>query len=140
MSTRARDRDGGRFRCSNGPPSFRNPAVNEEQVLTESARRVRGAGVFEQGAGALELIEAFQLLSRYTPRASFLPPSLDLTDPYMWPFSRQVPPALPLLANFLAHVFFCDFRLHRVCVASFSILWTDHDLYDLFLLDDVLSR
>ena len=36
--------------------------------------------------------------------------------------------------------FFCDFRLHRVCVASFSILWTDHDLYDLFLLDDVLSR
>ncbi|CAM9461129.1 unnamed protein product, partial [Laminaria digitata] len=70
-----------------------NPAsikqARSRPVLVESARRVKGAGVFEQGAGALNLMEAFQLLRSYTPRASFLPPSLDLTDPYMWPFSRQ---------------------------------------------------
>ncbi|CAN0344963.1 unnamed protein product, partial [Ectocarpus fasciculatus] len=59
------------------------------QVLTESAHRVREAGVFEQGAGVLDVEGAFELLSRYTPRASLLPPQLDLTDPYMWPFSRQ---------------------------------------------------
>ncbi|CAN0478148.1 unnamed protein product, partial [Hapterophycus canaliculatus] len=45
---------------------------------------------FEQGAGVLDVAEAFRLLSSYTPRASFLPPELDFTDPYMWPFSRQV--------------------------------------------------
>lgn len=51
---------------------------------------VSGAGVFEQGAGALDVVAAFHLLSRYTPRASLLPPSLDLTDAYMWPYNRQV--------------------------------------------------
>lgn len=64
--------------------------IARQQVLTESARRVQGAGVFEQGAGTLNLVGAFELLGRYTPRATFLPASLDLTDPYMWPFSRQV--------------------------------------------------
>lgn len=59
-------------------------------MLVESARKVKGAGVFEQGAGALDVMGAFELLKRYTPRASLLPPILDLTDPYMWPFSRQV--------------------------------------------------
>lgn len=65
----------------------------QPQVLVESARKVTGgagAGVFEQGAGALDVVAAFHLLSSYTPRASLLPPTLNLTDPYMWPYSRQV--------------------------------------------------
>lgn len=68
-----------------------NPA-SMKQVLVESARKVTGgagAGVFEQGAGALDVVAAFHLLSSYTPRASLLPPTLNLTDPYMWPYSRQ---------------------------------------------------
>ncbi|CAN0075207.1 unnamed protein product, partial [Ectocarpus sp. 4 AP-2014] len=78
--------------ASTVPPDRRRDIVNPasiKQVLTESARRVKEVGVFEQGAGALDVAEAFVLLSRYTPRASLLPPQLDLTDPYMWPFSRQ---------------------------------------------------
>ncbi|CAN0189465.1 unnamed protein product [Pylaiella littoralis] len=78
--------------ASTVPQNRRRDIVNPasiKQVLTESAHRVRGAGVFEQGAGSLDVVGAFQLLSRYTPRASFLPPQLDFTDPYMWPFSRQ---------------------------------------------------
>ncbi|CAM9574164.1 unnamed protein product, partial [Ectocarpus sp. 13 AM-2016] len=78
--------------ASTVPPDRRRDIVNPasiKQVLTESARRVKEAGVFEQGAGALDVAGAFVLLSRYTPRASLLPPQLDLTDPYMWPFSRQ---------------------------------------------------
>lgn len=58
-------------------------------MLVESARKVNGAGVFEQGAGALDVVAAFDLLSRYTPSASLLPSTLDLTDPYMWPYNRQ---------------------------------------------------
>ncbi|CAN0170130.1 unnamed protein product, partial [Ectocarpus sp. 12 AP-2014] len=78
--------------ASTVPPDRRRDIVNPasiKQVLVESARRVKEAGVFEQGAGALDVAGAFVLLSRYTPRASLLPPQLDLTDPYMWPFSRQ---------------------------------------------------
>lgn len=59
------------------------------QVMVESARRVSEAGVFEQGAGELDVLAAFHLLSDYKPRASLLPPALDLTDPYMWPYNRQ---------------------------------------------------
>ncbi|CAM9984101.1 unnamed protein product [Scytosiphon promiscuus] len=78
--------------ASTVPRNRRRDVVNPasiKQVLTESARRVGRAGVFEQGAGVLDVAEASRLLGSYTPRASFLPPELDFTDPYMWPFSRQ---------------------------------------------------
>eukprot|EP00752_Nemacystus_decipiens_P008224 g7354.t1 len=78
--------------ASTVPKNRRRDVVNPasiKQVLTESARRVREAGVFEQGAGVLDVVGAFELLKSYTPRATLLPPELDLTDPYMWPFSRQ---------------------------------------------------
>lgn len=60
------------------------------QVLVESARRLPRAGMFEQGAGALQIVEAYHALRRYTPRASLIPPKLDFGEPYMWPYVYQV--------------------------------------------------
>ncbi|KNC50508.1 uncharacterized protein AMSG_00669 [Thecamonas trahens ATCC 50062] len=63
-----------------------NPA-SMKQALTESARRLDEANVFEQGAGLLNLQGAAAILASYTPRASAFPPIVDLTDcPYMWPY------------------------------------------------------
>jgi len=41
----------------------------------------------------LDIVGAHELLGRYTPRASLLPP--ERSDPQMWPFSRQVQTCLP---------------------------------------------
>eukprot|EP00698_Gefionella_okellyi_P012846 TRINITY_DN3490_c0_g2_i1.p1 TRINITY_DN3490_c0_g2~~TRINITY_DN3490_c0_g2_i1.p1 ORF type:complete len:722 (-),score=154.10 TRINITY_DN3490_c0_g2_i1:32-2197(-) len=66
-----------------------NPA-SMKQVLVESAVRLFGPNVFEQGAGKLNLVGAYELLQSYTPRASLHPSTLDLMDcPYMWPFCTQ---------------------------------------------------
>ncbi|CAM9343883.1 unnamed protein product [Discosporangium mesarthrocarpum] len=60
------------------------------KVLLESARRLSKPNIFEQGAGALDLMAAYKLLVEYSPRASLIPPTLDLTDcPYMWPYCSQ---------------------------------------------------
>jgi hypothetical protein len=40
-----------------------------KQALLASARRLPGVGMFEQGAGKLDLLRAYQLLSTYTPQA-----------------------------------------------------------------------
>jgi membrane-bound transcription factor site-1 protease len=40
-----------------------------KQALLASARRLPGVGMFEQGAGKLDLLRAFQMLSTYTPQA-----------------------------------------------------------------------
>lgn len=66
-----------------------NPA-SIKQILLESSQLVQGSSVFEQGAGQIQLIPAYDLLMEYEPRASFFPSSLDLTRcPYMWPFCSQ---------------------------------------------------
>ena len=39
-----------------------------KQALLASARRLPGVGMFEQGAGKLDLLRAYQLLSTYTPQ------------------------------------------------------------------------
>lgn len=38
-----------------------------KQALLGSARRIPGIGMFEQGAGKLDLLRAFHFLRSYTP-------------------------------------------------------------------------
>lgn len=81
--------------------------------------------MFEQGAGVLDVAGAFVLLSRYTPRASLLPPQLDLTDPYMWPFSRQVREETAAIAAAAAEiVVVCYFAGHCRCDCLLHLCWS----------------
>jgi membrane-bound transcription factor site-1 protease len=78
-----------------------NPA-SMKQALIESAELVPGANVFEQGMGKLNLLRAYEILLTYKPRASALPPALDLTlCPYMWPYCSQplYHGAIPIAVN-----------------------------------------
>uniref|UniRef100_A0A6B2KXI5 Uncharacterized protein n=1 Tax=Arcella intermedia TaxID=1963864 RepID=A0A6B2KXI5_9EUKA len=79
--------------ASSIPPEKRKSLLNPatiKQVLIEGAARIPDANIFEQGHGKLDLINSFQLLRSYTPKVSFSPPHLDLTDcPYMWPYCYQ---------------------------------------------------
>ncbi len=66
-----------------------NPA-SMKQALMASAHRLQNVPIFEQGAGKLDLVHAYQLLRSYRPQASLHPPFLDFTDcPYMWPYCTQ---------------------------------------------------
>lgn len=61
-----------------------------KQALLASARRLPGVGMFEQGAGKLDLLRAFQMLSTYTPQVSLSPPYIDTTEcQYFWPYCTQ---------------------------------------------------
>lgn len=44
-----------------------------KQALLESARRLPGVGMFEQGAGRLDLLSAFLYLRSYTPTVTLSP-------------------------------------------------------------------
>uniref|UniRef100_A0A8D8UG00 Membrane-bound transcription factor site-1 protease n=1 Tax=Cacopsylla melanoneura TaxID=428564 RepID=A0A8D8UG00_9HEMI len=66
-----------------------NPA-SMKQGLMASARRLPGINMFEQGAGKIDLVRAYQILSVYVPQASLFPSYLDLTEcQYMWPYCTQ---------------------------------------------------
>ncbi|OXU18499.1 hypothetical protein TSAR_005671 [Trichomalopsis sarcophagae] len=66
-----------------------NPA-SMKQALLATARRLPGTGMFEQGAGRLDLVAAFHFLQTYTPMASLSPSYIDLTEcQYMWPYCTQ---------------------------------------------------
>ncbi|EFN76885.1 membrane-bound transcription factor site-1 protease [Harpegnathos saltator] len=61
-----------------------------KQALLGSARRLPGIGMFEQGAGKLDLLQAFQFLQSYTPIVTLSPSYIDLTEcQYMWPYCTQ---------------------------------------------------
>ncbi|XP_044021354.1 membrane-bound transcription factor site-1 protease [Aphidius gifuensis] len=61
-----------------------------KQALLASAQRLPGVGMFEQGAGKLNLLRAYQYLSQYTPTATLSPNYIDLTEcQYMWPYCTQ---------------------------------------------------
>ena len=61
-----------------------------KQALMASARRLPGVNMFEQGHGKLDLVKAFQVLSKYKPQASLSPSYIDLTEcQYMWPYCTQ---------------------------------------------------
>ena len=66
-----------------------NPA-SMKQALMSSARRLPGVGIYEQGAGKLDLLKAFQALSAYTPQATLVPSYFDMTEcSYFWPYCTQ---------------------------------------------------
>eukprot|EP01112_Ceratiomyxa_fruticulosa_P020600 TRINITY_DN7060_c0_g1_i1.p1 TRINITY_DN7060_c0_g1~~TRINITY_DN7060_c0_g1_i1.p1 ORF type:complete len:1132 (+),score=259.75 TRINITY_DN7060_c0_g1_i1:307-3702(+) len=66
-----------------------NPA-SMKQILIEGAYNLPNYNIFEQGPGKLDLVNSFQVLSNYKPKASFWPNNLDLTlCPYMWPYCSQ---------------------------------------------------
>ncbi|XP_047308534.1 subtilisin-like protease SBT6.1 isoform X2 [Impatiens glandulifera] len=77
-----------------------NPA-SMKQALVEGASKLPGPNMYEQGAGRVDLLESFEILKSYKPRASIFPGVLDYTDcPYSWPFCRQ-----PLYAGAMPVVF-----------------------------------
>lgn len=44
-----------------------------KQALINSARRLPGIGMFEQGAGKLDLLRAFHFLQSYSPAVTLHP-------------------------------------------------------------------
>ncbi|XP_050218148.1 subtilisin-like protease SBT6.1 isoform X2 [Mercurialis annua] len=78
-----------------------NPA-SMKQALVEGAARLSGPNLYEQGAGRVDLLESYEILKNYQPRASIFPSILDFTDcPYSWPFCRQplYAGAMPVMFN-----------------------------------------
>ncbi|KAL4304353.1 hypothetical protein GQ457_10G021790 [Hibiscus cannabinus] len=77
-----------------------NPA-SMKQALVEGATKLAGPNMYEQGAGRVDLLESYDILKSYQPRASIFPSVLDYTDcPYSWPFCRQ-----PLYAGAMPVIF-----------------------------------
>ena len=69
--------------------SLINPA-SLKQALISSANRLEDVNMFEQGAGKLNVLGAYQYLKNYKPTASLFPSYIDFTDcPYMWPYCSQ---------------------------------------------------
>ncbi|KAL9154330.1 hypothetical protein ABFS82_10G107300 [Erythranthe guttata] len=72
-----------------------------KQALVEGASKLSGPNMYEQGAGRVDLLESYEILKSYKPRASIFPSVLDYTDcPYSWPFCRQ-----PLYAGAMPVIF-----------------------------------
>eukprot|EP00818_Percolomonas_sp_WS_P003200 CAMPEP_0117437088 /NCGR_PEP_ID=MMETSP0759-20121206/1341_1 /TAXON_ID=63605 /ORGANISM="Percolomonas cosmopolitus, Strain WS" /LENGTH=810 /DNA_ID=CAMNT_0005228705 /DNA_START=713 /DNA_END=3145 /DNA_ORIENTATION=- len=75
------------------PSNIRFPFLNPgsvKQILQAGSIRIPEANIYEQGAGQLDLIQSYNALLKYTPKISFFPDTLDLTDcPYMWPHCAQ---------------------------------------------------
>ncbi|KAL0339060.1 UNVERIFIED_CONTAM: Subtilisin-like protease SBT6.1 [Sesamum angustifolium] len=72
-----------------------------KQALVEGASKLTGPNMYEQGAGRVDLLESYQILKSYKPRASIFPSVLDYMDcPYSWPFCRQ-----PLYAGAMPVIF-----------------------------------
>lgn len=77
-----------------------NPA-SMKQALVEGAAKLSGPNMYEQGAGRVDLLESYEILKSYHPRASIFPSILDYSDcPYTWPFCRQ-----PLYAGAMPVIF-----------------------------------
>ena len=90
--------------------SLVNPAFLK-QLLLEGAERLAGngldaadgPGMFEQGAGRLNLQNSFDLLKTARAHVSAVPPVVDFTDcPYTWPYCSQplYPGGTPVVVNF----------------------------------------
>lgn len=77
-----------------------NPA-SMKQALVEGAAKLAGPNMYEQGAGRVDLLESYEILRSYQPRASIFPSTLSYMDcPYSWPFCRQ-----PLYAGAMPVIF-----------------------------------
>eukprot|EP00854_Cymbomonas_tetramitiformis_P002702 gene2702-3476_t len=78
-----------------------NPAVMK-QALVEGATVINGPHIHEQGMGKLNLINSYNILKAYKPRASTVPGKWDLTNcPYMWPYCKTplYAGAMPVILN-----------------------------------------
>ncbi|KAI3771489.1 hypothetical protein L6452_02654 [Arctium lappa] len=78
-----------------------NPA-SMKQALVEGAVKLSGPNMYEQGAGRVNLLESYEILKSYKPRATIFPSVLDYADcPYSWPFCQQplYAGAMPVLFN-----------------------------------------
>ncbi|XP_077210082.1 SITE-1 protease [Tasmannia lanceolata] len=86
------------------PESTRKEILNPasmKQALVEGAAKLAGPNMYEQGAGRIDLLESYEILKHYKPRASIFPSVLDYDDcPYSWPFCRQ-----PLYAGAMPVIF-----------------------------------
>ncbi|XP_047970773.1 subtilisin-like protease SBT6.1 isoform X1 [Salvia hispanica] len=86
------------------PESKRKEILNPgsmKQALVEGASKLSGPNMYEQGAGRVDLLESYEILKSYRPRASIFPSVLDYMDcPYSWPFCRQ-----PLYAGAMPVIF-----------------------------------
>ncbi|KAG6389367.1 hypothetical protein SASPL_150835 [Salvia splendens] len=86
------------------PESKRKEILNPgsmKQALVEGASKLSGPNMYEQGAGRVDLLESYEILKSYKPRASIFPSVLDYMDcPYSWPFCRQ-----PLYAGAMPVIF-----------------------------------
>lgn len=77
-----------------------NPA-SMKQALVESANKLSGPNMYEQGAGKLNLWSSYEILKDYKPRATIFPSILNYEDcPYTWPFCQQ-----PLYAGAMPVIF-----------------------------------
>lgn len=66
-----------------------NPA-SMKQALVEGAERLAHHNMYEQGNGRIDLPASQAILASYQPRASLIPPTIDLADcPYAWPYCTQ---------------------------------------------------
>ncbi|KNC72713.1 hypothetical protein SARC_14726, partial [Sphaeroforma arctica JP610] len=75
-----------------------NP-TSVKQILIESAIPIKGANLFQQGSGQLNLFGAHDILRTYTPHLSTVPSRLDFSDcPYLWPYCAQ-----PLYCSGMGH-------------------------------------
>ncbi|XP_044464197.1 subtilisin-like protease SBT6.1 isoform X1 [Mangifera indica] len=84
----------------NNRKNILNPA-SMKQALVEGAAKLAGPNMYEQGAGRVDLLESYEILKNYQPRASIFPSILDYKDcPYSWPFCRQ-----PLYAGAMPVIF-----------------------------------
>lgn len=86
----------------NEPMKTRITPASMKQALLSSARRLPGIGMFEQGAGKLDLLRAFHYLRQYTPTVTLSPPYIDLSEcQYMWPYCTQAlyHSAMPTIVN-----------------------------------------
>jgi membrane-bound transcription factor site-1 protease len=80
-------------------PNWVNPA-SMKQLLLETADRLPGYHIYEQGAGKMNITRALGV--RFQPHISAFPESLNLTDcPYMWPHCDQplYCSSMPILIN-----------------------------------------
>lgn len=70
-------------------PRLLNPG-SMKQAMIEGADRLPRLHIHEQGAGKINPVKSAEVLSKYQPRASIVPASIDLTDcPYMWPYCEM---------------------------------------------------
>ncbi|MBA0555168.1 hypothetical protein Golob_014223 [Gossypium lobatum] len=88
-------------KISTGCKSLSGTSVASPVVAGVGAAKLAGPNMYEQGAGRVDLLESYEILRSYQPRASIFPSVLDYTDcPYSWPFCLQ-----PLYAGAMPVIF-----------------------------------